>query len=74
MPVKGLDMISFTSGGGAADANCAASAQVAIAMGSDSSRLAQICFSCKAIWMRKKLLTVFVVDTDEKELLTPLEK
>src|SRR5947208_10079609 len=41
---------------------------------SDSSRLAQICFSCKAIWMRKKLLTVFVVDTDEKELLTPLEK
>jgi len=24
--------------------------------------------------MRKKLLTVFVVDTDEKELLTPLEK
>jgi len=24
--------------------------------------------------MRKKLLAVFVVDTDEKELLTPLEK
>jgi len=24
--------------------------------------------------MRKKLLAVFVVDSDEKELLTPLEK
>src|SRR5436190_922246 len=41
---------------------------------SDSSGLAQICFSFKAIRMRKKLLAVFVVDTDEKELLTPLEK
>jgi len=39
-----------------------------------TSGLAQICFSFKAIRMRKKLLAVFVVDTDEKELLTPLEK
>jgi len=30
---QGLDMISFTSGGGAAGANCAANAQAAIAIG-----------------------------------------
>jgi hypothetical protein len=54
MPVKGLDMISFTSGGGAAGAICAASAQAAIAMDrmiffmAISSGLAQICFSFKA--------------------------
>jgi hypothetical protein len=47
-------MISFTSGAGAADANCAASAQAAIAMGrmifffiAITSGLAQICFSFK---------------------------
>jgi hypothetical protein len=72
-------MISFTSRGGAAGANCAASAQ-ANAMGrmiffiAITSGLAQICFSFKAIRTRKKLLAVFVVDTDEKELSTPLEK
>src|SRR5437016_11718332 len=54
MSVKGLDMISFTSGGGAAGTNCAASAQAAIAIGrmiffmATPSCLAQICFSFKA--------------------------
>src|SRR5438132_9135668 len=53
MSVKGLDMISFTSGGGEAGAICAASAQAAIAMGRKiffiaiTSGLAQICFSFK---------------------------
>src|SRR2546423_11128475 len=53
MSVRGLDMISFTSGGGAAGANCAASAPAAIAMGrmiffmATPSGLAQICFLSK---------------------------
>jgi hypothetical protein len=53
MSGKGLDMISFTSAGGAAGANCAASALAAIAMGrmiffmAFYSGLAQICFSFK---------------------------
>jgi hypothetical protein len=52
MSVKGLDMISFTSGGGAAGANCAASAPAAIAIGRMiffmATPLAQICVSFKA--------------------------
>src|SRR5438034_11514431 len=59
MSVRGLDMISFTSGGGAAGANCAASAQAAIVIGrmiffmATSIGLAQICFSFKTLTKRR---------------------